>query len=266
MKRKIKAYWEERARVYSGDPASTTNDVYLRELEIRTIVQILGSLSELGQNKVLDVGCGEGYSTLQIALALPRYSITGIDYSASMIRVARQRLKGIPSLIDRTEFLVGDVLDLGAGCGGATYDVVLSDRCLINLESKEDQGKALMEISMRLPEGGYYLAVENFVEGQEAMNEARAVIGLPPIPMRWHNLYFTEEEFIELARPAFEIVEFRNFSSAYYFATRVIYAALCQRTGEEIDYRHPLHKLAVNLPWTGNFSPIRIAILKRKTA
>jgi ubiquinone/menaquinone biosynthesis C-methylase UbiE len=266
VKEQIRAYWEERAEQYLADPASTTNDVYLRELEILTITRVLRSLLGRGPAKVLDVGCGDGYATVNVARELPEFTFAGIDYSANMISMAAERLADMPFLAQRLHFEVGDVLDLGAACGGTTFDAVVSDRCLINLASPEDQRQAIKEITRHVAPGGYYLAVENFVEGQQAMNEARAAVGLPEIPVRWHNLYFTEAEFIEFAEPEFEFLEFKNFSSSYYFATRVIYTALCRRTGEEIDYRHPMHQLAVELPWTGNFSPIRMAVLRRRAA
>jgi len=266
LKEKIKAYWEDRAELYMADPASTTNDVYLRELEINTITNALKTLLGPGPNNVLDVGCGEGYSTLNIAQHLPHFSFTGIDYSGNMIRTAEKRLAALPFLKGRLQFQVGDVLNLASALGDAAFDAVISDRCLINLESKNDQRQAFQEIARHITGGGYYLAVENFVEGQGAMNQARVAVGLPLIPVRWHNLYFREEEFLCFAAPFFDFLEFKDFASGYYLATRVIYAALCQRTGEEIDYRHPLHQLAIDLPWTGNFSPIRMAVLRRKTA
>jgi ubiquinone/menaquinone biosynthesis C-methylase UbiE len=266
VKEQIRIYWEERAEQYLADPASTTNDVYLRELEILTITKVLRSLLGPGPAEVLDVGCGDGFGTLNVARELPEFSFTGIDYSANMIRLAEERLAAMPFLKKRLEFKVGDVLDLGAACGDTTFDAVVSDSCLINLASQEDQRHALKEIARHVAPGGYYLAVENFMEGQGAMNQARAAVGLPEIPVRWHNLYFTEAEFIDFAAPEFELLEFKDFSSAYYFATRVIYATLCRRTGEEIDYRHPVHQLAVELPWTGNFSPVRMAVLRRATA
>ena len=266
MKEQIRAYWEERAEHFLADPASTTNDVYLRELEIQTIIKALRLLLWSGPAKVLDVGCGDGYATLNVARELPEFTFAGIDYSANMIRMAQERLADMPFLKKRLEFKVGDVLDLGAACGETTFDAVVSDRCLINLASPEDQRQAIKEIARHVASGGYYLAVENFMEGQNAMNQARAAVGLPEIPVRWHNLYFSEAEFIEFAEPEFEFLQFKDFSSAYYFATRVIYTALCQGTGEEIDYRHPVHQLAVKLPWTGNFSPIRMAVLRRRSA
>jgi hypothetical protein len=98
------------------------------------------------------------------------------------------------------------------------------------------------------------------------MNRARQAVGLPEIPVRWHNLYFEERAFRGMAEPFFDDITFRDFSSSYYFATRVIYSALCTMRGEKIDYNHEIHQLAPRLPWTGQFSPIRLAILRRKSA
>jgi hypothetical protein len=113
---------------------------------------------------------------------------------------------------------------------------------------------------------GYYLAVENFVEGHDAMNRARQAVGLPEIPVRWHNLYFEEKSFRIMAEPFFENITFKDFSSSYYFATRVIYSALCMMRGEKVDYNHEIHQFAPRLPWIGQFSPIRMAVLRRKPA
>jgi hypothetical protein len=44
----------------------------------------------------------------------------------------------------------------------------------------------------------------------------------------------------------------------------VIYAAMCQMRGETPDYHHEIHQLAVKLPWIGQFSPVRMAVMRRK--
>jgi len=259
---KIRQYWDERAQAYQGTTASTTDDIHLRELEIKTMIETLKEAAPRSEATVLDVGCGDGYSTTQIALALPRLKFLGIDYSQTMIDIAAQRLQlGVKG---RVEFKVGDVTELRKACGHEKYDIVISDRCLINLESTESQYDAVAQIAKHTKPGGLFVPIENFVEGQEKLNSARRAVGVPEIPIRWHNLYFYESDFIKNVERFFANITFKDFASSYYFATRVVYSAMCQMRGERLDYDHQIHRLAVNLPWFDKFSPIRMAVMNRK--
>jgi ubiquinone/menaquinone biosynthesis C-methylase UbiE len=265
VKEAIKDYWEERARENATTSQATTNDVYLRELEVFAFLDTLNGLGLKNGATILDVGCGDGYTTAALANALPQFSFSGLDYSDNMIALARQRVGENSALAERLSFSVGDATNLGAAIGDKTYDAVLTDRCLINLESAEDQARAIAEIAAHTKPTGHYVAIENFREGQDEMNRLRLSVGLPEIPIRWHNLFFNEPDFAEMTGPFFESVTFKEFSSSYYFATRVIYSAMCQMRGETPDYRHEIHQLAVKLPWFGKFSPIRMAVMRKRT-
>ena len=260
-KEEIKQFWDDRAKQRGCSPATTTNDVYLRELEVSTIIQTLHEIHIPEDARILDVGCGDGYSTISVAQAVPDFSLLGIDYNESMISIAHKRLAFQPELKDRASFSVGDAMNLSQVCGDPVYDVVLSVRCLINLPSFESQSHAMAEIAERTKPGGYYIAIENFVEGHENMNKARSAVGLPEIPIGWFNSYFKEHEFIHSAERFFEDIEFKDFASSYYFATRVVYSAMCHMREEEPDYHHEIHQLAVRLPWVGQFSPVRMVVM-----
>jgi ubiquinone/menaquinone biosynthesis C-methylase UbiE len=264
IQEKVREYWQERASKYSGGKASTTDDVWLREAEISATVETLRELPLPRNAQVLDVGCGDGYSTLRVAQSFPCFTFLGIDYSEGMIRVARQRQESERELGSHASFALGDVTNLEPVCGDASYDLVLSDRCLINLGSVEKQRDAIAQIARHTRPGAFYVAIENFVEGHDNMNAARSSVGLAAIPVRWHNQYFREEDFVEAAARFFEEIHIKDFSSSYYFATRVIYAAMCQMRGEAPDYHHEIHQLAVKLPWIGQFSPVRMAVMRRK--
>jgi len=263
-KDKIKSYWEERAKDNENVVTSTTDDIYLRELEIKSIVEEIARLSLRKDSTIADVGCGDGYSTINVASQLPDYHFYGIDYSYNMIVNAKKRLKANASLTGRVSFEIGDITDLESCFGNLLFPCVITDRCLINLESYEDQKRALAQIAAHVEKGGAYIAIENFIEGHNNMNDVRKAVGLPEISIRWHNLFFSESSFKMAAHPYFEDVEIKDFTSSYYYATRVIYSKMCQMRGEKPDYSHDIHKLAMELPPFGRFSPIRLAVLRRK--
>src|SRR5215210_7980785 len=52
--------------------------------------EVLGLLDVEGSERVLDVGCGDGRITAQIATRVPRGSIVAVDASKDMIRFASQ--------------------------------------------------------------------------------------------------------------------------------------------------------------------------------
>jgi SAM-dependent methyltransferase len=264
MSKEIKAYWEERAQSSRGEATSTTNDIHLRELEHKTLVETLVELVPAGAS-VLDLGCGDGLTTLRVAADLPDLRFFGFDYASGMVDNARANLeKAARSVRERVRFAQGDVMRLADVVNGERFLVVTSGRCLINLDTSHKQYSAIEQIATCLEPGGYYVPIENFMEGQDAMNTARALLGLGPIPVRWHNLFFREDEFRARTAEWFSSVTFRDFASSYYFATRVIYSGACKELGVEPDYDHPIHRLAPKLPWTGQFSPIRMAILQKK--
>lgn len=263
QKDEIKTYWEERAK-NDANVTATTDDVHLRELEIRSIVEEVKKLSIDKGSTILDIGCGDGYSTINVANNFPDVNFWGIDYSQHMIDNAKKRLNANTQLSARVLFTVGDVTDLKPSLGDTRFSCAITDRCLINMENYEDQVLAISQIANHVLPGGIYIAVENFIEGQNNMNATRSAIGLPEIKVRWHNLFFTEDGFEKAVKPYFDILALKDFTSAYYYATRVIYSKMCQMRGEQPDYLHDIHKLAIDLPMFGKFSPIRMAILKRK--
>ncbi len=262
----VQEYWENRAREDGQSHTATTNDVYLRELEIQTCIDTLGGAGLTPASSVLDVGCGDGYSTMAMARAFPSVRFGGIDYSRNMIELARKTLGNAEAKTAPIDFQVADVTRLEREFTNGRFDAVVSMRCLINLESAEQQAMAFSQIAAALKPGGMLIAFENFMEGQEEMNRARERMGLPPIPIRWHNRYFREDEFRDLAEPHFQEIEFSDFASGYYYATRVLYSALCQAKNERPDYHHDIHRLAVKLPPTGRYSPVRLVTAIRRGA
>ena len=76
----IKSYWDDRAKTAPAN-AKTTNDVYLRKLEVALLAAELDRLQLPAGAAVLDVGCGDGQAVVALAERFP-----GVSFAASIIR------------------------------------------------------------------------------------------------------------------------------------------------------------------------------------
>lgn len=260
MTEKIKQYWDERANS-SNIKKLTTDDIWLRELEIKTMINTIDKMNLKEDSQILDVGCGDGYSTMMLAKEFPNFSFNGIDFSGNMIKQANLTLEKMN--LKNIKFEVGNILELSSIFQNS-FDLVMTDRCLINLDKTNLQQSAFSEIAKVIKNNGHYIGIENFIEGHNEMNEIRLKIGLDEIPIRWHNLFFKEKEFKEMISKNFNLLKIINFSSSYYYATRIIYSKMCQMQKIKPDYNHEIHQLSTQLPIFGNFSPIKLLILQKK--
>ena len=87
--------------------------------------ELISNLKLKGKERVLDIGCGDGKITAELAGQLPDGSVLGIDNSAEMIDFAR---KNYPSKIfPNLSFCLGDARSLSFN---GEFDIIISFACL----------------------------------------------------------------------------------------------------------------------------------------
>jgi 2-polyprenyl-3-methyl-5-hydroxy-6-metoxy-1,4-benzoquinol methylase len=85
--------------------------------------------------KILDVGCGTGFSTLKIAQQNPEALITAIDLSPTSITIAEDRLRKAGILMDNIKFITADLMMLEDI--NDRFDYIVCTGVLHHLESPE---------------------------------------------------------------------------------------------------------------------------------
>lgn len=262
----IRQHYREIAEKHGASPRSSMEDEFVRRKELEWITAFVGAVGSRSKPlRILDLGCGNAYTLEQVARAHPRHKYVGVDFTEELLAIARGRK------IKNAEFSQGDARSLRFRAG--TFDLVYTERCLINILEEEEQAKALHEIARVLCRGGYYLMIECFTDGLANNNRARRECGLPEIPEAYHNRYFDRERFQEAVRGKFALldpeqfqvrggVELRgNFLSSYYFISRVLYPAV---TKGEVARNSEMAKFFAFLPPMGNYSPIQAFVLRRE--
>jgi len=56
--------------------------------------KLIGELNISGKERILDLGCGDGALTAQLAALTPQGSVVGIDASHGMIEAAKSQARG----------------------------------------------------------------------------------------------------------------------------------------------------------------------------
>ena len=87
--------------------------------------ELIAKLKLRGDEHILDVGCGDGKVTAEIAAAVPRGLVVGIDASAEMISFARKTFPA--SKIPNLKFQIGDARQIRLT---KKFDVVFSNSAL----------------------------------------------------------------------------------------------------------------------------------------
>ena len=254
------------AAAHGASDLATAPDHAYRELEMNAIIPFIGG------DTVLDVGCGNGYSTFRFALVSTNRGKTffGIDYSKQMIKEANHRLKITPQQTAtggsnlKIKFYCMDVRHMRRFHGKA--NCIISERCVINLTSWKQQQLALLEMKKCLAPKGHIILVENFIDGLDNLNMLRDSLGLPDIKVRWHNRYLSKREFYAFCEPHFNILHKENIGNLYYIISRVVYAALAKQNGKEPEYTNPINSIAAKLPNLGiyEYSPNWLYLLEKK--
>jgi trans-aconitate 2-methyltransferase len=132
--------------VVEWDPAAYG---LVNRLQQEVARQALSDLSLRGNERVLDVGCGDGRVTAMIADRLTCGSLVGVDPSEAMVQAAQQRFSGDP----RVAIALGTASEL-------TYEAEFDFVCSFNALHWETRWQAaLQRIRAALRPGGRALLV-----------------------------------------------------------------------------------------------------------
>ena len=173
----VQKHYRKEAKEHGLSPSATMHDATTRRLEIETLLSYLKA-----GDKVLEIGCGNGTASVMIGRA-KKMTMTCVDFSPDLIALAKkQPTKDVKGSIS---FREQDILQLSEK---PAYDVVFTERCIINLLDRKDQKEALGRMVAALRRGGRLLLLEAYLDGLADLNRARTEVGLREVSPAYHNL------------------------------------------------------------------------------
>lgn len=214
---KILNYWD-------CDDVESMYDKYLLKAEIALIKGFV----PIGA-KILDAGCGEGEGTFEYS-SVKGVVVHAADFSGTRLKKAAKRLKNRKNVIfKKIDFLKNYTLD-------KNYDVVVSQRFLINLPGWNYQKKVLIDLMGMLKPGGILLMLEGSIDGVNSLNKWRSFYGLPSIPIKWHNYFFKDTALIKfMIKSGYSLLREDGFGS-YFLMTRGIRPVFDKKLNWHCDF------------------------------
>lgn len=252
--------YREHAATHGTGPLAGVQDFYVRSQETSAILRTLETIwTSRTSPQILEVGCGNG--TLLAALHLAGYGdLTAMDSLPEFVELARRQETG-------ARVTVGNVRRLEYPSN--SFDVVISERVVINLASADDQRASVGEMARVLRPGGHLIMLEAFTEPWQAINAARGEFDLPPLPMPAHNRWLTEHELTAWdprLRPQ-PVATPRGFLGGYYYAARVLHDVLLRAVGRSFTGSDSsfVRMLAPVLPAEREYSIIQFLCFQKES-
>ena len=241
----IRQHWQESAKQYGTSLMATTKTSTAKAMELDALSRALKEIEEMAGSdlKILEIGCGNGQNCLNLMEKHAGALFTGVDFIEEMVEAANSVKKenGIPD--ERVVFLVGNVLELSLP--HASFDVIFTDRCLINLNTDALQQKAIESLTKLLKTGGYLLMIENSQTTYSMQNKVRELVNLTERTPAAFNHFFNEETlFPFLESVGLEIVNIEDFISLHDI---VLYLLVPMLNEGVIDYDSPFVEAATKL-------------------
>ena len=190
----IRQYWDNAAELEIDEQGlrPVARDPYLQEAVENAVESLLAR-----GTSVLDLGCGDGLSTLRFARHVN--FITGVDYVDRFVDRASAAAK--INNIRNVKFITGDVLNLeGVREKVGIVDTAISIRCLINQNTWDRQKQAISEIAKCIKPDGRYILSEGWLEGMNGLNSLRNRASIAEITTVDYNLLISQKNSNCLSR------------------------------------------------------------------
>jgi ubiquinone/menaquinone biosynthesis C-methylase UbiE len=273
-KEEIHSHWTQWAQEHGEAIEATTRTQSAKSIELSALNSAFVRYTsiESAPINVLEVGCGNGVNCVSIASHFPQSRVCGVDFVPEMVEHARSSAQSA-KVSEHCTFLNGDALQLETiNDLPHDFDIAFTVRCLINLQSDENQRQALKSIADRVVSGGYIFLIENSQQSYARQNNLRTTLGLETRNPASFNHFIDEVSFLDFATECgLTLQGVVDISSLH---DTVLYALLPSITGGEIDYKHPLVHAATQLEIAhheklgspfGDFGQNRLFIFHKKS-
>jgi SAM-dependent methyltransferase len=240
-----KIHWTDWANEYGTSLRATTKGATLKEMELCFLERLIKDYCETQKAKILEPGCGNGYNLISLAQRFPDYVFEGFDFVKKMVAHARENKEAKEAEIHQNlpiDFYLMDVRKFRDA--EKMYDVIFTDRLLINLSSLKEQLHTIKTLLDKVKHNGVLILVENCKGSYERQNKLRKYLNLEPRKAAEFNVFLDEDAVIDfINRRNYKLKTMLNLGSIHDI---ILYVLLVKLEGV-VCYSHPLVQMTKDL-------------------
>jgi len=245
-------------RIKKQERKVCTNDVYLDLLEEDQII------TNIRNNKtILEVGSGNGILLKRLLSKKKIKKYLGTDFVEELVEKSKKKFKR-----KNIDFKTVDMTAINKKTFRGQYDYIISKRAIQNVLSSKLQLKTMDNLGNFLKKNGKMILVESSSTAQNNINLYRKKYRLSKIIPPFHNLFFDDNKIKNYNFKNVKLERIVNFSSNYYFISRILNAILCKKyLKKKPSYNDPLNLVGLEVNdklLEIDFSQIKTYFFRRK--
>ncbi|MBF0198791.1 MAG: class I SAM-dependent methyltransferase [Planctomycetes bacterium] len=247
----IEQHWKNWATTYKQDLKATTKTSTIKKLEVDALARSIKTITHNKPLNILEVGCGNGFNCFLLSQHFPDHNFTGVDFIPEMVEHALAT-KEADYPESKVSFLQANVLELESHKGILDhYDIIYTDRCLINLNTSELQENALKQLSHKLKDKGHLILIENIEQTYNQQNQLRQMADLAPRKPADFNKFIDENSYLKFAeqRLGLNLLKTEDFASLH---DMLLYILIPMINDGNVNYDHPLMEAVTKLQLANN--------------
>lgn len=227
-------FWLNRLKNYKENLVCT-KDVILDRLEEDQIIKNIKNNSS-----ILELGCGNGVIVNKIIKKKKIKSYLGTDFVSELVDNCNSKFSS-----KNIKFKTLDMTLINKSTFSEKFDFIITKRSIQNILSHKLQLKVIENAGYFLKKNGLMILVESSSVAQKNINYLRKNYKLSKITPPFHNLFLDDNKIKKNKFKNIKLVKIDNFSSNFYFISRIIYALYAKNfLKKNPHYNHPLNLIA----------------------
>ena len=254
-KKKIHKFWKDRLK--KKESLVCSNDEIIDKYEIDEFAKLINN-----NKTILEIGCGNGIFVRKLLKKRKIKRYLGTDFVEEFVNYSRKKNK-----FQHIDFQRIDMTNIKRDTFKKKWDLIISKRAIQNILSTKLQLKIIDNLGFFLKEKGKIILCESSHTSQYNINKYRKIFGLHKIKPPFHNLFFNDSKIKKNKFNNIRLLSIDNFSSNFYFITRIINAAFKKTMNQRVKNSDVLNKISTLVPnkiFAEDFSQVKFYIFVKK--